>query len=460
MLAIVMLVTMIAGIFIGVPVAFTLLFLALGFGYATMGENVFDLAYYNLVGGLSDEVFMAIPMFIFMGYVAERAGLVEGLFDSLKRLMSAVKGSLYYVVIIIAILISLATGVVGASVTLLGIMAAPHMMRLGYDPKLSAGVIAGGGSMIMIPPSVPLIVMAPTMNVNIIDLYAAVMGPGLLIACMFMVYCAFQVYSKPNLAPIVTREHIPWTLYGKLLLDIFPLGFLIFVTLGSMLFGLATSTEAGAFGAAGALLLALLNRKLSLKRLQEALLKTTTTSAVVMLLAIASTIFGAVFTGLGGDNVIVDTLNSLPIPPWALVGSILVLCHILGWPFEWPVVVLVFLPVFLPILVNTGVDMLWFGAALAIVIQTAYLTPPVALTSYYLKQVVPQWDLTMIFKSMMPFMWIQVLAVCILFMAPGIATYLPKYLEEARQSLNNSVTGEKPAGEIDFLFRTKPKTNQ
>jgi|TARA_R110002126_G_scaffold290037_1_gene446244 tripartite ATP-independent transporter DctM subunit len=455
MLAIAMLACMIGGIFIGIPVAFTLIFLALGFGYISMGENVFDLAYYNLIGGLSDEVFMAIPMFIFMGYIAERAGLVDGLFDTLKDILSSVKGSLYYVVIVIAILISLATGVVGASVTLLGIMAAPHMIRLGYNAKLSAGVIAAGGSMIIIPPSVPLIVMAPTLNVPIIDLYAAVIVPGLLIAMMFICYVAYQVYREPGLAPAVEHQPIPLKLYGKLIVDVFPLAFLIAVTLGSMLFGLATSTEAGAFGAFGALILALANRSLSVERLQEALLKTTNTSAVVMLLAIASTIFGAIFTGLGGDHIIVNTLNSLPIPSWALVGTILVLCHILGWPFEWPVVVLVFVPMFLPILLDANIDMLWFGAALGIVIQTAYLTPPVALTSYYLKQVVPQWDLTMIFKSMMPFMWIQVLAVCILFITPGLATWLPEFFATARQEINKNITDEKAVGEIDFISKFK-----
>jgi TRAP-type mannitol/chloroaromatic compound transport system permease large subunit len=183
---------MIVGIFIGIPVAFTLIFLALGFGYAVMGHNVFDLAYYNLIGGLSDEVFMAIPMFIFMGYICERAGLVERLFDSLKTVV----GNLYIVVIVMAVFISLATGVVGASVTLLGIMAAPHMMRLGYNPKLTAGVIAGGGSMIMIPPSVPLIVMAPTMNLNIIDLYAGALVPGLMIAAMYIIYVSF--FPRPK----------------------------------------------------------------------------------------------------------------------------------------------------------------------------------------------------------------------------------------------------------------------
>ena len=177
LLAIVMLLTMIAGIFIGIPVSFTLLFLALGFGYLSMGDSVFSLTYYNLVGTLSNEVFIAIPMFIFMGYICERAGLVEKLFYSMKTVV----GNLNIVVIVIAVLVSLATGVVGASVTLLGIMAAPHMMKLGYDPKMTAGVIAGGGSLIMIPPSIPLIVMAPTMNISIIDLYAGALLPGLMI---------------------------------------------------------------------------------------------------------------------------------------------------------------------------------------------------------------------------------------------------------------------------------------
>jgi tripartite ATP-independent transporter DctM subunit len=425
MIALSMLAAMIVGIFVGIPVSFTLIFLALGFGYAVMGQNVFDLAYYNLIGGLSNEVFMAIPMFIFMGYICERAGLVERLFDSLKTVV----GNLYIVVIVIAVFISLATGVVGASVTLLGIMAAPHMMRLGYNPKLTAGVIAGGGSMIMIPPSVPLIVMAPTMNLNIIDLYAGALVPGLMIAAMYMIYVSF--FSRPK--SFETPQ------YGRILIDVLPLTFLIAMVLGSMLFGLATSTEAGAFGAFGALVLAILNGKLFLK---EALLKTCDTTSVVMLLALASMIFGAVFTSLGGDTVVVNALNTLPIPSWALVGCILVICFLIGYPMEWAVVVLVFLPIFMPVLISSGVDMLWFAVCLGIVLQTAYLTPPVALTAYYLKKAVPSWDLGMIFKSMMPFMWMQVLAVIILFLAPGIATWFPNYLKTDNTSIINKIEGE------------------
>tara|TARA_R100000808_G_scaffold25055_1_gene60997 strand:- start:890 stop:2260 length:1371 start_codon:yes stop_codon:yes gene_type:complete len=453
-LALVMLLTMIAGIFVGVPVSFTLIFLALVFGIIGLGPlPAFNLAYFNLLGGLSDEILMSIPMFIFMGYVCERAGLVEGLFDSLKNLFTRVPGNLYIVVIIVSVLVSLATGVVGAAVTLLGIMAAPSMMRLGYDPKLSAGVIAGGGSLIMIPPAIPLIVMAPTMNVNIIDLYAASLIPGLMIAAMYIGYCLLKVWHNPTLAP--APEYIPfeWRLIGRVLIDVLPLAFLISAVLGSMLFGLATSTEAGAFGAFGALTLAAIHGKINYNNLQDALLKTANTSAVVMLLAISSTIFGAIFAGLGGDTLITSALQGLPIPGWAIVGSILVLCHLLGWPFEWPVVVLVFLPIFMPVLMSTGVDLIWFGAALGIVIQTAYLTPPVALTSYYLKQVVPEWDLGMIFKAMFPFMWIQVLAVVILFIVPGAATWLPNYLKQDNKDVIYNTQ------EIDFLKSIQPNKN-
>ena len=441
-LAMIMLATMIIGIFVGIPVSFTLIFLALVFGVLGMGMGIFDLTYLNLLGGLSDEVLMSIPMFILMGYIAERAGLVEGLFDSLKNVLASIPGNLYFVVIGIAVLISLATGVVGASVTLLGIMAAPSMIKMGYDAKLSAGVIAGGGSLIMIPPSIPLIVMAPTMNINILDLYAATIGPGLLIAFMYLVYVVYMVKKYPAVAPMVPleeREPVNWKSILILLWNVVPLATLIFLVLGSMLFGLATSIEAGAFGALGALILAAINRRLTMTNLQDALMKTANTSAVVMLLAIASTIFGAVFASLGGDTIIVSILESLPIPGWALVGAILVLCHILGWPFEWPVVVLVFLPIFLPVLIATNVDLIWFGAALGVILQTAYLTPPVALTGYYLKQVVPEWDLKLIFKAMMPFMYIQLLCVVILFITPGLATWLPKHLAEQRAAVTQEV---------------------
>ena len=272
---------------------------------------------------------------------------------------------------------------------------------------------------------------------------------------MYVLYCVYNVYRTPSVAPTIESEPVDFALVRRVILDCIPLTVLISCVLGSLLFGLATSTEAGSFGAFGALTLAAVYGKISISRVHEALMKTVDTSAVVMLLAIASTIFGAVFAALGGDKIIVSAMTELPIPGWAIVGAILVLCHLLGWPFEWPVVVLVFLPIFLPILVQHGVDLIWFGAALGIVLQTSYLTPPVALTSYYLKKVVPSWDLRMIFQAMLPFMWIQVLAVVILFLIPGIATWLPTYLKTVKteQIHNNNQ-------EVDFLRQLEFSINK
>jgi tripartite ATP-independent transporter DctM subunit len=463
-LSIVMLAVMIASLFIGIPVSFTLIFLALGFGFYGQGISTFDLAYVNLLGSLKDDIMISIPLFIFMGYICEKAGLVEKLFDSLKKIFAPVPGSLYFIVIVISVLISLATGVVGAAVTILGIMAVPSMLKSGYDPKLSAGVIAGGGSLIMIPPAVPLIVMAPTLGININDLYAASFAPGFLIATMYMIFCSYMLWKNPSLGPstpIDQREPISLKTINDALLDIIPLLFLILVTLGSMIAGIATSTEASAFGAFGALTLSILHKRLSLKNLHQSLLNTVNTSAVVMLLAIASGIFGSVFAALGGDKLITEMLLGWNVPNWLLLASILVLCYILGWPFEWPVIILVFLPIFIPILQMTGTDLVWFGAVLGVVIQTSYLTPPVALTGYYLKQVVPSWDIKLIFRAMMPFMWIQVAAAVILFLVPGISTWFPNYLNQKTQSTPIVITTEEKQvvkeQEVDFLGSFKEK---
>jgi len=456
-----MLLCMMSSIFIGIPVSFTLIFLALTFGYAGLGQPVFDLTYIQLMSSFKDEVMISIPLFIFMGYMSERAGLVEKLFISLKKLLAPIPGSLYYVIIVTAVLLSMATGVVGASVTILAVMAVPSMMRLGYDQKISAGVIAGGGSLVCIPPAVPLLVMAPTLGVNINDLYAASFGPGFLAALLMMLWIALKLYRNPSLGPVIPvkdREAITWRMIKDTLLSVVPLALLIVATLGSMLMGWATSTEASACGAAGAMILSMIYKKFSWSAMKQALDNTTNTAAVVMLLAIAGNIFGSVFTSLGGDHLISNFLINLDFSPTVTLIVILLACHLLGWPFEWPVIILVFLPIFLPTLIALNVDLIWFGALLGLVIQTAYMTPPVAMTGYYVKQAVPQWDLKMIFKAMLPFMWLQVLAVVIVFIWPSIATWFPKYLaQNQKHTIKNQINHSIKEQELDILGSMKSK---
>ena len=432
LLGLVMLVIMIGVIFIGFPISFTLLFLALSFGYFGLGEMVFSLAYFQTIGMMKEELLAAVPLFIFMGYITEQAGLMGRLFSAFRLILAPVRGSLYAVVILTATVFAMATGIVGAAVTVLGIMAAPIMIKTGYDAKLSAGAITAGGTLgILIPPSVMLIVMGPVLGVSVAELYAAAFGPGFLLAAIYLLYLLGRSYLNPKLGPTVPMEERVHS-FGAMLLEVaigvVPLLALIAATLGSILAGLATPTEASAIGALGASLLAIAYRKVTYAGLKRAVLSTTATSSMVLFLAVASNIFGAVFARLGTADVVTNTMLALPLPPFAMLTVVIVLIFLLGWPFEWPAIVLVFLPIFYPVIAALKYDMVWFGALVAVVMQTAFLSPPVAMSAYYLKQVVKEWSLGTIYKGMFEFMVLQCIAVALVMIFPQIATYLPEQM--------------------------------
>ena len=427
-----MLGVMIAAIFLGFPISFTLLFLAFGFGWWGLGDIVFDLAYFQTIGLMKESLLAAVPLFIFMGFIAEQAGLMERLFGALRLMLAPVRGSLFIVVIVTAAAFAMATGIVGAAVTVLGIMAAPIMMRAGYDGRLAAGAITAGGTLgILIPPSVMLIVMGPVLGVSVADLYAAAIVPGFLLAGMYVIYVTVRSYWNPKLGPPLPKEERAasyWAALGAFVAGVVPLAGLVAATLGSILAGLATPTEAAGMGAAGALLLAAVYRKLTWERFQRALLQSLGTSSMVLVLALTSNIFGAVFARLGAADWITETLLAAPLPPTLMLALVTVLIFLLGWPFEWPAVILVFLPIFYPVVVGLGVDLVWFGALVAVTLQTAYLSPPVAMSAYYLKQVAKGWSLATIYKGMFEFMGIQAVAIALIFLFPAIATWLPEYL--------------------------------
>jgi tripartite ATP-independent transporter DctM subunit len=438
LIGLVMLLVLLGAIFIGVPISFTLLFLALTFGYFGMGGTVFDLAYFQIIGLMKEELLAAVPLFIFMGFITEQAGLMERLFKAFRLLLAPVRGSLYLVVILTSAVFAMATGIVGAAVTVLGIMAAPIMIKAGYDGKLSAGAITAGGTLgILIPPSVMLVVMGPVLGVSVADLYAAAFGPGFLLAGMYIVYLLGRSFINPALGPPVPTDErvhsLPFML-KEVLIGTVPLLALITATLGSILGGLATPTEAAGVGATGALVLMLCYRRFSWPGLQRALHATMATSSMVLLLAVTSNIFGAVFARLGTANWITETLLSLQMPPTVMLIMILMLIFLLGWPFEWPAIVLVFLPIFYPVVAGMKIDMVWFGALVAVVLQTAFLSPPVAMSAYYLKQVVKDWSLITIYSGMFQFMGIQLICIALLISFPPIATWFPNKLQEAARS--------------------------
>jgi len=467
-IGLVMLVVMLFAIFIGVPISFTLLFLALTFGYAALGKVVFDLAYFQTIGMMKEEVLAAVPLFIFMGFITEQAGLMERLFSALRMMLAPVRGSLYIVVILTSTVFAMATGIVGAAVTVLGIMAGPIMIKTGYDAKLSAGAITAGGTLgILIPPSVMLIVMGPVLGVSVADLYAAAFGPGFLLAGLYLVYLIGRSWINPKLGPPVPLDERVSGIYPimrEVVIGVLPLFLLIGFTLGSILMGLATPTEAAGIGALGALILAVAYRRLSYAGLRRAVISAMTTSSMVLLLAVTSNIFGAVFARMGTANWITNAMTSMPVPPLVMLGFVIVLIFLLGWPFEWPAIILVFLPIFYPVVdalrpalsqqmgIPPDLFMVWFGALVAVTLQTAYLSPPVAMSAYYLKQVVKEWSLLTIYKGMFEFMVLQCIAIAVVMFVPAIATSFPEQLQhEARQVTTEEVDDSQNRLEEDPL---------
>ena len=435
-----MLIAMISIIFVGFPIAFTLLFIALAFGSIGLGaELTFNLAYLQIWGTMKDDILPAVPLFIFMGFMTEQAGLMERLFLAMRNLLAPLRGSLYLSVILTATIFAMATGIVGAAVTVLGIMAGPVMMRSGYDAKLSAGAIAAGGTLgILIPPSVMLVVMGPTIGVPVNLLYASAFGPGFLLAAMYIVYCLIRSHLKPELGPpvpLAERVTDKVELVREFLIGVVPLTLLIGFTLGTILAGLATPTEAASCGAVGATVLAAAYRKLTWKALKSAAMSTMITSSMVLFLAVSSNVFGAVFTKLGATDLITSAISQFPLPDMGKLLLIMALIFVLGWPFEWPAVILVFLPIFLPVVqkLNLGLSpqemMIWFGALVAVNLQTAFLSPPVAMSAYYLKNVMPQWSLGTIYRGMGNFMIIQIICLAAVLLWPEIALWLPRAVQ-------------------------------
>lgn len=419
-------------IFVGFPISLTLMFLGIVFGYIGFGSVVFYLMTYQVFGTMTETLLAAVPLFLFMGYVLERTGLMNRLFYGFQLLLAPVKGSLYIVVLAVATLFAAATGIVGAAVTILGVMAAPIMIKSKYSAQLSAGSIAAGGTLgMLIPPSVMLVVMGPVVGVPITELFAATVIPGLLLAFLYALYAVGRCYLNPSLGPVLPMDQRAESL-GEIMRELFfgiiPLAFLIFSVLGSILAGLATPTDAAAMGALGSVVLSIVYRKLTWENFKHAVYSTVRTSSMIMILVAASNFYGAVFARLGSATMIAQVLLELPFPPTIILLLILALIFLLGWPLEWVPIVLIVIPIFLPLIVELQIDLVWFCTLVAICLQTAWLSPPVALSAYYIKGVVPEWSLADIYKGMMQFMVIQVIGLMLVFFFPIIALWLPELL--------------------------------
>ena len=551
-IGLIMLATMLFVIFIGFPISFTLIFL--GFVFGIWGANfklTTLLMTLNTNSTMLNDQLMAVPLFVLMGIVMEAAGLMERLFASIQMIMARVRGALFIAVLIVSTIFAAATGIVGASVTLLGIMAGATMSRSGYNVQLAAGTITAGGTLgILIPPSIMLIVMGPVLEVSTLDLFRGAFIPGALLASLYLLYTLGRCWLNPALGPVLAEEDQPVTSrfygaevaliclgiltlcrvfglslggslsgfvpFGGLLLLVatllvahrayrsltvlrivlpiavlfhiamvfahigaegsLPIGSIIFAgfivllavlarpiygpdaqegfyfsqlwdeffaglmpptilisfALGSILLGLATPAEAAAMGAFGAILLSLAYRKFTVPSFFDSLVKALEITVLIMFLVAASNFFGAQFSSLGTPKMMTEILLGLDLSPYLVLLLVMALIFLLGWPLEWVPIVLIVVPILLPTVEQLDIYglerydlMVWFGILVAVNLQTAWLSPPVALSAYFLKGVVPNWDLKDIYLGMMQFMLVQLFGLVLLFLFPRLVLWLP-----------------------------------
>ena len=443
--AILMLSSFILMVLLGFPVAFTLLAMGVFFGYYAyfdagsiqtisdaFNNNIFYLLNQNTYSVMENDTLVAIPLFLFMGYVVERANIVNKLFYSLQMAARNLPGSMAIAALITCAVFSTASGIVGAVVTLMGLLAFPAMIKANYDKSFSAGVICSGGTLgILIPPSIMLIVYAAIAELSPLRLYAAAMIPGLLLAGSYIIYVIFRVMINPSIAPKPREEDVPprRVVYWQLLTSFVPLTALIMLVLGSILGGLATPAEAAAMGAFGGLVLAVIYRSFSWEMLKDSVYLTAKATAMVCWLFVGSWTFASVFSYLGGHEIIEHFILGFNLAPWQFLIMVQIIIFLLGWPLEWSEILIIFVPIFLPMLPTFGVNPYFFAMLVALNLQTSFLTPPMAMSAYYLKGVLgDKIELMDIFRGIMPYLAIVIGIMVLMYLFPGIALWLPDYL--------------------------------
>ena len=450
-------------VFLGFPIAFTLMAMGIAFGYYAyfdpsrmwrsynrldetaswwdstslwiegfFNSRIFDLFINQTYTVMSNEVLTAVPLFLFMGYIVERANIVNRLFSTLNIASKNVPGSMGVAALVTCALFATATGIVGAVVTLMGLLALPAMLKARYEPSFASGIICAGGTLgILIPPSIMLIVYAASSGVSIVRLYAGALLPGLVLVGLYLVYVVGRSIVQPSVAPRPTDEEVPDVPMGRLVVmlmtSFFPLAFLILAVLGSILFGLATPTEAASIGALGGLVLAAAYGALTYDRLRESVYLTVRTTAMVCWLFVGSYTFSSVFSYLGGEHLISEFVRGLDITPLQFLILAQLIIFALGWPLEWSEIIIIFVPIFLPLLAIFNIDPLFFGILVALNLQTSFLTPPMAMSAYYLKGIAPpEVRLTQIFYGVLPFLFMVFVSMAVVYNFPQVVFYLPE----------------------------------
>lgn len=434
LLTILMFSGLLAGLFMGHPLAFVLGGLGVIFAYLGPGPQIFGIIINRIYSQMDNYILLAVPMFILMARLLSDSGVSESMFSSLRLMFGRARGGLLYAVVILSVILASTTGIIGASVTVMGMLALPSMLKHGYQKELSTGIIAAGGTLgILIPPSIMLVILGSYSQISVGKLFAAALIPGLMLAVLYALYAGLLTFFRPDLGPPVSKEELSQTttkeIWKSLLKMAVPPILLIFAVLGSIFYGWATPTEAASLGAFVTLLLVIAYGKFSFKMMQEAVISTARTTSMVLFVVVGATAFTGVFIAIDGQQVVSNFLEGLGLGRWGTFVVMMLIVFVMGMFIDWLGIVLICIPIFLPIANNLGFDPLWFVTMIALVLQTSFLTPPFGYALFYLDGVAPK-EITIIaiYKGVMPFVILILVAIGISSFFPSVITWLPDAL--------------------------------
>ncbi len=416
----------------GYPVAFVLGAISLLFGSIYLGLDFFQLLPFRIWGIMTNFTLLAVPLFVFMGVVLEKSGVAEELLDTMGRVFGRIRGGLAISVVMVGALLAATTGVVGASVVTMTVIALPSMLKRGYAPSLASGTIAASGTLgQIIPPSIILILLGDVIGVSVGELFIGAVVPGMMLIVAYILYIGYVAWRHPHLAPAVGDDDNPElaALWISVLKSLLPPLLLIIAVLGSIFYGIASPTESAAVGALGALILALLHRRLTLPNLRDAMEKTARLTSMVFLIFIGATAFGLVFVGMGGDGLILEIFSGLPGGKWTFLVLSMLLIFVLGFFLDFIEICFIVVPIIAPVAIHLNIDPLWYALLIAINLQTSFLTPPFGFSLFYLKaSAPPTLKLMDIYRGIMPFVAIQIVVLGLIISFPAISLWLPNLM--------------------------------
>jgi tripartite ATP-independent transporter DctM subunit len=436
LLTVLMFAGLLIGLFMGHPLAFVLGGLAVIFGYIGWGPSVFYVFMNRIWGTMDNYVLLAIPLFIFMAQFLDRSGVAEELFNALRFVMGQTRGGIGLAVVAVSTVFAACTGIIGASVVTMGLLALPMMRKYGYDEELSYGAICAGGSLgILIPPSIMLVVMASQATLSVGKLFAGAIIPGLILAGLYMAYIGIRCVLNPELGPPISKEEratvTNMQLFKMVMKSLVPPAILVLGVLGSIFFGIATPTEAAGVGAFLAFLMVVGYGKFTWKGLYEAVVQTAKTNAMVIIILCGATCFTGVFLGVGGGDVVTDFVNGLGLGKWGTFWVMQLIVLLLGAFIDWIGIVLICFPLFLPIAQNLGFDPIWFVICMAVNLQASFVTPPFGYALFYIKGVDPDnIDIKRVYKGIIPFVIMIVIGLAITTYFPETVTWLGSFVGE------------------------------